>query len=212
MNKRKTLTHEEYIRKVAEYVIATASEEDREVISRAKLLYGTGRPGLRGQTIYDSWKTGEGDSVAMVEICALGQSSPVQIAGTVIHELAHVAAGHKAGHGKGWKQACDRLGLRRAKAAGMNYLNANFRPDVREFVASLTPNDGQPFSVDFKLPMRSKPGACPMGIGTRGGKSRGKGSGSRLRKWVCDCGVIVRVSSDDFRATCDRCGSKFHQG
>lgn len=52
---------------------------------------------------------------------------------------------------------------------------------------------------------------CPLGIGTRGGKSRGAGSGSRLRLWVCGCDepVKVRVASDDFRATCERCASSF---
>jgi hypothetical protein len=55
----------------------------------------------------------------------------------------------------------------------------------------------------------ARPQACPLGIGTRGGRSRGAGSGSRLRLWMCDCGVKVRVASDDFRAECQRCGSAF---
>ena len=33
--------------------------------------------------------------------------------------------------------------------------------------------------------------------------------GSRLRKWVCDCGIIARVASDAFVATCGRCGADF---
>ncbi len=32
---------------------------------------------------------------------------------------------------------------------------------------------------------------------------------NRNRRWVCDCGVIVRVSRNDFRAICEDCGSKF---
>jgi hypothetical protein len=48
-------------------------------------------------------------------------------------------------------------------------------------------------------------------VGVRGGKSRGAGSGSRLRLWTCDCQkpVKVRVASDNFRATCDLCGHPF---
>jgi len=46
----------------------------------------------------------------------------------------------------------------------------------------------------------------------RGSKSRGAGSGSRLRLWICDCQkpVKVRVASDDFRATCGLCAQPFH--
>jgi len=35
--------------------------------------------------------------------------------------------------------------------------------------------------------------------------------GSRLRKWVCECGVIARVASDDFKATCNECETRFEQ-
>jgi len=46
------------------------------------------------------------------------------------------------------------------------------------------------------------PKPCPAGVGVKGGTSRGKGLGSRLRLWVCGCEkpVQVRVASDDFRA------------
>lgn len=33
--------------------------------------------------------------------------------------------------------------------------------------------------------------------------------GSRLRLWVCECGVRVRVASDVFMASCLRCGREF---
>lgn len=52
---------------------------------------------------------------------------------------------------------------------------------------------------------------CKAGQGSRGGTSRGTGSGSRLRLWECECDkpVKVRVASDDFRATCDVCEQAF---
>ena len=63
------------------------------------------------------------------------------------------------------------------------------------------------------LPL-AKPRPCPMGVGSRGGRSRGTGSGSRLRLYVCACpegtsGRKVRVASDVFDATCNRCASPF---
>jgi hypothetical protein len=94
--------------------------EDAAKIRRIKLAYGFGQPGLRGVTIYSRWANGHGpqDADPFVEICAAGEESIVQLAGTTVHELAHVVAGWEAGHGNGWKETCERLGLRCVKAAG----------------------------------------------------------------------------------------------
>jgi hypothetical protein len=216
------IDHETYIRKVAAHVIETADDQARAVLEKARIVYGAGQPGLRGVTYYDRWQMPCGAHVDLVEICALGESSPVQVAGTVIHELAHVLAGFDAGHGKGWKVACERLGLRCAKAAGMVYTPAALRADIRALLVDLVPSDGKPNGIDLVtgLPTHpftgkpQKPRPCPLGIGTRGGKSRGKGSGSRLRKYVCGCTpkpVIVRCASDSLNATCGDCGSAFKQ-
>jgi len=170
-------------------------------------------PGLRGVTVFGTWKNGDPTHHDFIEVCAAGEEHPTQLAGTTLHELAHCLAGHKAGHGKAWKEACEKLGLRRAKAAGHTYLNAGFAPTLREAIVDLAqPRDGQPafFGLGGALGgSRPQPRPCSLGIGTRGGKSRGKGSGSRLRKWACPCGVICRVASDDFQATCQRCGEAF---
>lgn len=32
---------------------------------------------------------------------------------------------------------------------------------------------------------------------------------NRSRRWMCDCGVIVRCASDDLRALCEKCGTTF---
>jgi hypothetical protein len=47
--------------------------------------------------------------------------------------------------------------------------------------------------------------------GPRGGKGgkTGKGSGSKLKKWTCSCGINVRVAVADFDATCNLCDSQF---
>jgi len=61
------------------------------------------------------------------------------------------------------------------------------------------------------LPVAATLRPCPLSVGTRGGRSRGAGSGSRFRLWVCACtpAVRVRVASDEFRAQCLTCGSAF---
>lgn len=206
-------SHEGFVHAVRDLATSRlpVGSPERRKLEKAKLVYGLGMPGLRGVTVFGTWQNGGTDD--FIEVCAAGEESPTQLAGTTIHELAHCLAGHKAGHGKEWKQACERLGLRKAKAAGHRYLMAGFDPAIRERIAQLAVADGMP-AFGLVGPgglVAVKPRPCSLGYGTRGGRSRGVGSGSRLRKWQCPCGVIARVASDDFRATCERCGKAFER-
>ena len=211
-----TITHETYIAQIRN--LATARVADAEASKRlagAKVVYGSGRGGTRGTTFFKAWQNGS--EQAFVEICATGEESDVQIAGTTIHEMAHVLAGWNAGHGKEWREACAVLGLIHAEAGGQSYTVEHFAPEIWAAIEKLAlPTDGRPVFKSGQhgsLRIVVKPRPCPMGIGTRGGKSRGTGSGSRLRLWVCKCEqpVKVRVASDDFQATCKKCGSDFER-
>lgn len=208
------MKHEEYIKQVRDIVANHVGDlAVRERLMAAKLVYGIGDGSYRGICYYGAWKHEQ--DVDLVEVAASGEESPVQLAGTTIHELAHVLAGSGAGHGRQWVKACEFLGLRKAKAAGTLYSFAHFAPAIRTEIAKLsTLTDGKPvFGGAHRfmgLPkMKLKP--CPLGIGVRGGKSRGAGSGSRLRKFVCGCEkpVIARVAADVFNATCDVCKQGF---
>lgn len=206
-----TLDHERFIQSVASIALSRLSDDERRQCE-ARLTYGAGQPGLRGATYYGAWQNGADEPVPFVEICAFGEESDVQLIGTTIHELGHVLAGPNAGHGKAWKQACAKLGLRRVKAAGTHYCMAMLDPEIRERIARLpSPIDGRPVGAHRGAGAGAiaPPKPCPLGYGTRGGKSRGKGSGSRMRKFVCECGVIVRSARDELRAHCDDCGTAF---
>lgn len=207
-------THEAFIHNVAALAMARVDGEARAKLEGIKLVYGAGQSGLRGVTYYKRWQNGHAEPMPFVEVCALGQEHWVQVAGTTIHELAHVIA-EGDGHGAGWKQACELLGLRRARAAGHRYMLASFAPDIRNALALMAkPDDGAPVAsfAAMGLPIRVRP--CGAGLGTRGGRSRGQGSGSRLRRYTCECSppVIVRVASDCFAAHCDHCHESFHRG
>lgn len=212
-----TITHEEFIHAVRDIIAERAEPEIAERLRRIKLAYGFGRPGLRGVTIYSRWANGHGpeDPDPFVEICAAGEESVVQLAGTTVHELGHVVAGWNAGHGKGWKDACDTLGLRRVKAAGTEYAWSMFAPWLREAINALgVPTDGAPLNGIAMMKIgkrRTKVGPCTAGQGTRGGKSRGTGSGSRMRKYVAGCGQIIRAATDGLDATCNCCHSQFER-
>lgn len=219
-------THELYIHAVRDIIVAwaeaegTITAEQAERMRHAKLLYGIGDGSYRGVCHYDAWENGVG-RVDVVEIAASAQESWIQLAGTTLHELGHVLTGWGEGHGAGWKDAAMALGfVKRPLGAGQVYRLAMFAPAIRFAIYALAERigDGQPafrtrgaglagLFVNVKL----KP--CSAGIGTKGGTSRGTGSGSRLRLWECDCArpVKVRVASDDFKATCNVCSSPFHR-
>lgn len=213
-------THENYIHAVRDIAAGLIPESERAVLYETKLVYGAGSSNTRGVTYYQCWRNGHPtDSHPFVEICAFGESDPVQVAGTTIHELGHVLAGMGTGHGANWKAACERLGLRQFQAAGTSYSMDSFAPEIRAAIAALPkPTDGAPSGARAGAgagfgangtPLQLMLRPCGAGIGTRGGKSHGAGSGSRLRKFACPCGVIVRASRDVFSATCDLCAGKF---
>lgn len=191
-------THERFIHDVVGFARSRLNETEQQAIDDAKIVYGAGQSGLRGVTYFDRWQNGGGPDKphSFVEICAFGESDHIQIAGTTLHELAHVIAGYGAGHGPDWKAACKRVGLRHAKAAGQYHCLANLSPDVRMQVAGLTnPADGKPLVSNHNGYSPIKPRPCGAVHGVRGGKSRGKGSGSRMLKVSCgDCGYVARVT------------------
>lgn len=208
----KTFTHEQFIQAVRDIAVRRLSPEDRAAALDAKLVYGAGSKATRGVTYFDCWKNGHDHAFA--EICAFGEDSTIQIAGTTLHELGHVLAGKGKGHGEGWQDACRKLGLLFVRAAGTRYSLACFASDIRGEIAALPqPTDGrpQPFGGfgPNGMPLQLKLRPCSAGVGTKGGKSRGAGTGSRLRKFVCACGVIARVARDEFNATCNLCNTAF---
>lgn len=210
------VTHEEFVHAVRAIAVGRlASAMERARLLGAKLVYGGGPAGIRGLCYYGAWTNGEKHD--FIEITALGEESYVQLAGTTIHELGHCLAGHSAGHGKAWKDACALLGLNAVQAGGQAYCSEHFAADVWAAIEALPhPSDGRPsFNTGSGAPGQvRKPRPCPLGIGTRGGRSRGLGSGSRMRLYVCGCpegtiGRKVRVASDVWDATCNACGTRY---
>lgn len=223
---------------------ADVKPDEFDKLAHVKVTYGMGNGTYRGITAYGAWRLAdagpESDASAtdFIEIAATGQESWIQLAGTLLHELGHSLAGMGSGHGKDWKEACVRLGFQiRPAAAGQRYWLSIFRPELRRSLYEIARmlRDGTPNF--WTLGMVGGSGSirpCRAGQGTRGGKSRGTGSGSRLRLWECACEhlcqsgacpnggvhnsagqsckpVKVRVASDDFQATCKRCNSDFEQ-
>lgn len=202
MKTPQVITHETFLHNVRDLVAARVSDDAlKSKLLDAKLVYGVGSErGARGLCYYDAWHKGEAQN--LIEIAASAEESVIQLAGTTVHELAHIAAGRSAGHGQEWLNAVHKLGLRHAFAAGQSYKPADFTQWLRWRLVDLpAPNDGNPIAgplggslLFYGLPTRA-PKPCPLGYGTRGGKSRGVGSGSRSVKTSCpQCGYVARVT------------------
>ena len=123
-----------------------------------------------------------------------------------------------AGHSSRWKDTALSLGfVVRPAATWQVYHLATVDPRIRRVVHDLARRigDGRPEFRTFAIPaLPTKPRPCSAGIGTKAGRSRGKGSGSRMRLWECACEpkpVKVRVTSDDFHATCHICHAPFNR-
>ena len=200
-------THELYLHGVRDLVVARATTrgaitaEQAFRLAHTKLLYGVGDGSYRGVTLFNAWHHGTdttatipADSataaagagrVDIVEVAATGQESWVQVAGTVIHELAHVLlAGHAAGHGTAWKDAAVTLGFsKRPAAAGQTYHLSMIEPAVRYAVHDLAQRigDGRPEFRAMLMPTGAGtptvPRPCSAGVGTRGGGVAWQGFG-----------------------------------
>lgn len=210
-----TVDHEAFIRSIRDVIVSRIADNAvRARIVNVKLMYGVGLFGTRGGTYFGAWRNGDPDKDhEVIEVGANCEESPLQLAGTTIHEIAHVAAGKKQGHGATWKQTAAMLGLIRAEAAGQTYDVADFDPAVWLLLSALpVPGDGVPLFKAIASGRRRNPGPapCPLGIGTRGGKSRGPGSGSRLVRWICDCvnpPKLRGARSAPVKATCKVCNA-----
>lgn len=199
------MTHEQYINMVRRTVAGRQPANVRDKLMSVKMVYGH-MDNKRGFTCHDAWTENE-ESAAVVQVCLNAEEDVVQIASTTIHELGHALAEHGAGHGPKWKEACKRLGLMHGRQAGTDYHEPDmFDPEVLELIREIPhPTDGRPVTG---ITARGK---CGQGNGARGGKSRGKGSGSRLKKLECQaCGYAARVTQkwiDVGLPTCP-CGTK----
>jgi hypothetical protein len=116
-----------------------------------------------------------------------GKEDVVAVLATVLHELIHAVDGCKSGHRGGFAKLALSVGLQKPLTSAANR-DATLTAKLTEMAERLGP-----FPHGALVPVdRPRPG-------------------SRLRLWECECGVKVRVASDDFDATCNDCGEVFEQ-
>lgn len=189
------ITHEDYLvavtREVCEQYPTTAV-----VLSQVQLVFGTGPRRRALDPLHRAWGGGEADeALPLVEIAAIGGLAPAETCHVVLHELAHVLTPGN-GHGAAWRYAARQVGLLKPRAwpaAGELASWGAIEPALRNRLQAIAAPT-EPAPVEYYDWMRRP---CGVGYGTRGGRSRGEGAGSRYLKVVCEhpgCGYQVRVT------------------
>lgn len=193
----KVVTHEDYLAAITRAVCA-AFPATADALKQVHLVFGAG-PRRRGlSTLHRVWGGGEAvDPLPLVEIAAIRRS-------VASGDLACAAARTGA---RCWRRkpvTARRGDMPRGRSAwcarGRCLTPANWptgeqshRPCSPRCGRSLYPIEPAPaefFEDRHRLP-------CGAGYGTRGGTSRGKGSGSRYLKVVCGhpgCGYQVKIT------------------
>jgi SprT-like family len=113
----------------------------------------------------------------------------VEVLGTLLHELIHASVGCEHGHGAKFSQSARKVGLTGRPTA--TTVGDTLRPFLLAYVAQAGEYPHAAIQV----------------------QTAAQQTGSRLRLYQCGChpAVKVRVASDQFQATCDRCGYAFIQ-
>jgi hypothetical protein len=126
------------------------------------------------------------DGVAQVFISPR-LSDSIDVLGTLLHELIHASFNGRFGHRKEFSQAAKRVGLAGPPTATI--VGPELLPLLREYVA--------------------RSGVYPHAAIVPEVKEKAPGSRLRLYECSCDPPVKVRVASNEFDATCNRCESNF---
>jgi hypothetical protein len=154
----------------------------------AGIIYSYGFPKARGrhkvigQCLYQPKPTGYGGAI-FVHPCQW--KTPLDVLHVLLHELIH-AETPGAGHKGEFSAICKRVGLVKP------WTSTTPGEELKTRLNKIAETLGEFPQADFDLLSLKRPGG-----------------GSRLRLWMCECGVKVRVASDDFQATCQQCEGLF---
>lgn len=110
----------------------------------------------------------------------------VSILSTLLHELIHSALGPGVGHAGDF--------VRLAKLWGFEapWTSTPMGPELKAYLTEVAAALGPIPHSKITLVQKIK-----------------RIQGTRLRLWMCSCGVKVRVAKDTFNATCTDCNTKF---
>lgn len=134
---------------------------------------------------WGGWKEGEGYFVSINPMCF---PDPVRVLQTLLHEMLHAVLGIKEGHKRKFAKACSELGFEGPPTA--TYAGENMRKQLEAIAAEIGPLPAG--KGEFEAPKEKK-------------------QGTRMRKYICPCGQIIRAAKDGLKINHLDCGKDFTQ-
>lgn len=170
----------------------------------------SGRAAAYGwMTLNKVWSNNNGGSVE-INICAEYLNRPlIAIIGTLLHEMAHLenltqgikdVSGHQY-HNKHFRAAAEKIGLEVTNTPQYGYSKTEPNEQLTKWIYSLNLNE-QVFQT-----FRGNLDSTDTGKGTP--PKKGDGSKTKMLKWSCGC-TNIRCAVI-LKATCEKCGNKFHK-
>lgn len=145
-----------------------------------------GRSG-RGASIGQCWSgTSSADGREHVFISPT-LTDPKRVLDVLLHELGHVIVGNNHGHRKPFSDFCQKVGLSKPWTA------TTASPELREKLNN----------ISIKLGAYPHAGLTALAMGRK--------QTTRMRKYECPCGQIIRAATDSLHALCGDCGKKFQR-
>jgi hypothetical protein len=182
------MTREEWLRMAAAELRELVSARANTTVPDAHVSVGFPK-GSRGgrKAIGQCWQgSASADGLAHIFISP-ELSAVLPVLETLLHELIHAATpgeGHKGGF------------VKVAKACGFRKPWTS-TPSTEQLTFQLE-------ALAKRLPAYPHPALLAPASSAK--------PGSRLRLFICECGIKVRVARDDFHATCNDCGGSFQAG
>jgi len=144
--------------------------------------------GRAGSRLHELVLAAESAGADVLAVLATLHTAMVHLGCEGTTQAVHPRSGY---HGRRFRDEAQRRGLSAEKQGWRGWCQTRFPAATRRVIRK-----------DFR-PDRAKFAAFRL-------EAEGPGDPTRYRLWMCrPCRVRARVASDDFRATCDRCGRKF---
>lgn len=152
--------------------------------------------GTRSRTIGECWDKSASPAGRSEIFISPVLQDPVEVGGVLCHEMAHIAAGHKAGHGPKYKRVCRHVGLFKGKPT-QAMPGDQLEADIRSKVLKLGAYPHRAISPRGKE-LKVKPGPVTLECGKCGCKC------SMTLKWhetsgspTCGCGHPMTIKSKE---------------
>lgn len=139
----------------------------------------------RKRTIGECWHADHGAKGAAEVFISPLLADQTEVLATLAHELAHASLGYGIGHKAPFARLVKAIGLEGKPTA--TYAGEKFKLWVSSAIERLGPYPHEAMSA----------------------VSRQKKQATRLRKYVCGHGQIIRAATDTLNAHCEECSTKF---